>query len=304
MKKFKNKTTYIIIGIFLFLLTISITFGRYIYYGLRDRYLASKSFYFNSDKLTQNRRVYKLDNYSGVDTYHLSLTLNNSDNNLNHANEDIEYTLSYVCSSNAICSISKESGTIYVDEISDTFSATISPKTALKDKDEVWIEITAKSTYPYKKTLSARFVLKVGIPGISYQIDDEVNSPFFNLTITNTTDFYLIKEAFDIYEVDQRIDKNTYDSLSEENKLKCALPLIKLEFDPEKVIMDITSSVFLKKEAFTTTTIDNYDYVNSISFRINPESSEVVKFYKANTKKDYTYPITNDTSIVDFSYTQ
>ena len=120
MKKFKNKTTYIIIGIFLFLLTISITFGRYIYYGLRDRYLASKSFYFNSDKLTQNRRVYKLDNYSGVDTYHLSLTLNNSDNNLNHANEDIEYTLSYVCSSNAICSISKESGTIYVDEISDT----------------------------------------------------------------------------------------------------------------------------------------------------------------------------------------
>ena len=47
-----------------------------------------------------------------------------------------------------------------------------------------------------------------------------------------------------------------------------------------------------------------YEYINSISFRIDLEASEVVKFYKANTKEDYTYPIVNQTSIVEFSYSQ
>lgn len=114
-------------------------------------YLRSKKFYFNSDKLTQTRRIYKMDNYSGVDTYNFTINLNNSKNNLEHANSDINYEVTYACSDNANCSVSKTNGTIYTDQISDTFTANISPKTALKNKDEVWIEITAKSTFPYKK---------------------------------------------------------------------------------------------------------------------------------------------------------
>ena len=104
--------------------------------------------------------------------------------------------------------------------------------------------------------------------------------------------------------IDDRIDYQTYESLSENDKNKCALPLIKLKFDPRKVILDLTSSVFLNKEDYTVTTIDGYEYINSISFRIDLETSEVVKFYKANTKEDYTYPIVNQTSIVEFSYSQ
>lgn len=302
--KIKNKKTYIILGIILFFVTISLSFGRYVYYGVKDMYLRSKKFYFNSDKLTQTRRIYKMDNYSGVDTYNFTINLNNSKNNLEHANSDIDYEVTYVCSDNANCSVSKTNGTIYTDQISDTFTANISPKTALKNKDEVWIEITAKSTFPYKKTLSARFILQVGIPGISYQISDEVGSPYFNFTVTNTTDYYLIKENFGVYEVNQRIDHETYMSLSETDKLKCALPLISLKFDPSVVIMDMTSSVFQKKESFLTTTIGSYEYINQISFRIDPESSELIKFYKSNTKKDYTYPITNDVSVIEFNYTQ
>ena len=113
-----------------------------------------------------------------------------------------------------------------------------------------------------------------------------------------------LKEAFGNYHVDDRIDYQTYESLSENDKNKCALPLIKLKFDPRKVILDLTSSVFLNKEDYTVTTIDGYEYINSISFRIDLETSEVVKFYKANTKEDYTYPIVNQTSIVEFSYSQ
>lgn len=302
----KKKMVKLIIAslILLLLFSITLTYGRYIYNAIKDAYLASKKFYFNSDKLTSNHKVYRMDNWSGVDTYQLSINLNNSKNNLEFANSDITYALSYTCSDNANCSISKTEGTIITNEITDNFTATISAKNALKNNDEVWIEIVAESTYPYKKTLSATFILKVGVPGISYEISDEKSSPYFNLSVTNSTNYYLVKTAFLNYEVDDRIDSDTYNALSDENKAKCTLPLITLSFDPEVVIIDMTSTVFQNKESYTTTQIGGYDYVNSISFRINLESSEIVKFYKADTSQNYTYPIVNDSSIVSFSYTQ
>ena len=303
-RKLNKKKIYLILGIILFVITIGLTYGRYVYNGLKDFYLASKNFYFYSDKLTSNRAIYQIDNWSGVDSYQLTINLNNSKNNLVHANTDINYEISYICSSNALCSVSKTSDTLYEASITDYFTALITPNEALKNNDEVWMEVTVKSTYPYKKTLSARFILKVGIPGISYAIDDVEGRPYFNLSVTNTTDYYLVKEAFGIYEVDQRIDYNTYISLSEEDKSKCALPLITLTFDPTVVILDMTNTAYLNAESYTTTEINGYSYVNSISFRIALESSEAVKFYKASTNMDYTYPIVNETSIVNFAYSQ
>ena len=306
MKKLlKNKKNiYIILGITFIIFSIVITLGRYIYNDIRDFYLASKSFYFNSDKLTPLRGIYQIDNWSGVDTYTLTINLNNIKNNLVHAESDIEYEINYTCSNNANCSVSKTQGILYSEKQTDYFSATISPNTALTNKDEVWIEIVAKSTYPYKKTLSARFILKVGIPGISYSIYDEAKRPYFDLSVTNTIDYYLVKEAFGIYSINQRIDYNTYMSLSDNDKAKCALPLITLTFDPQVVILDMTNTAYLNAETYTTIQINNHSYVNSISFRIALESSETVRFYKANANADYTYPIVNETSIVNFAYTQ
>lgn len=306
MKKLlKNKKNiYIILGITFIIFSIGITLGRYIYNDIRDFYLASKSFYFNSDKLTPLRGIYQIDNWSGVDTYTLTINLNNIKNNLVHAESDIEYEINYTCSNNANCSVSKTQGILYSEKQTDYFSATISPNTALTNKDEVWIEIVAKSTYPYKKTLSARFILKVGIPGISYSIYDEAKRPYFDLSVTNTIDYYLVKEAFGIYSINQRIDYNTYMSLSDNDKAKCALPLITLTFDPQVVILDMTNTAYLNAETYTTIQINNHSYVNSISFRIALESSEAVRFYKANANADYTYPIVNETSIVNFAYTQ
>ena len=306
MKKLlKNKKNiYIILGITFIIFSIGITLGRYIYNDIRDFYLASKSFYFNSDKLTPLRGIYQIDNWSGVDTYTLTINLNNIKNNLVHAESDIEYEINYTCSNNANCSVSKTQGILYSEKQTDYFSATISPNTTLTNKDEVWIEIVAKSTYPYKKTLSARFILKVGIPGISYSIYDEAKRPYFDLSVTNTIDYYLVKEAFGIYSINQRIDYNTYMSLSDNDKAKCALPLITLTFDPQVVILDMTNTAYLNAETYTTIQINNHSYVNSISFRIALESSEAVRFYKANANADYTYPIVNETSIVNFAYTQ
>lgn len=303
LKKY-GKKTYILLGILLIFLLTTITYGRYIYNEVRDFYLSSKNFYFNSDKLTTNKAVYQVDNWSAVDPYTITINLNNKKNNLVHTSSDINYEISYICSDNILCSVNSTGGILYSSEGISYFNVVMTPNSTFNVGDEAYIELTVKSTYPYKKTLKGRFILKVGKSGLSYTIDDQIGSPYFNLNITNTIDYYLVKEAFENYQIGERIDRTTYISLSDINKRKCVSAEITLTFDPEKVILDITNTAYLKKESYKVINIDGYDYVNSITFRMDSESSEVVKFYKANTNIDYTYPITNETSIINFSYTE
>lgn len=303
LKKY-GKKTYILLGILLIFLLTTITYGRYIYNEVRDFYLSSKNFYFNSDKLTTNKAVYQVDNWSAVDPYTITINLNNKKNNLVHTSSDINYEISYICSNNILCSVNSTGGILYSSEGISYFNVVMTPNSTFNVGDEAYIELTVKSTYPYKKTLKGRFILKVGKSGLSYTIDDQIGSPYFNFNITNTIDYYLVKEAFENYQIGERIDRTTYISLSDINKRKCVSAEITLTFDPEKVILDITNTAYLKKESYKVINIDGYDYVNSITFRMDSESSEVVKFYKANTNIDYTYPITNETSIINFSYTE
>ena len=189
-----GKKTYIISGIIVILLITFISYGRYIYNDIRDFYFSSKSFYFNSDKLTTNRAIYQVDNWSAVDPYTIVINMNSSKNNLVHANSDIDYNITYICSSNVKCSINKSVSTIYASSHSDSFTAVITPNDTFKDGDEAYMEIYANSVYPYKKKLSARFILRVGRIGLSYSIDDEVKRPYFNFNVTNTFDYYLVKQ--------------------------------------------------------------------------------------------------------------
>lgn len=299
-----GKKVYILLGILVIISLITLTYGRYIYNEVRDFYLASKNFYFTSDKLTTNRAIYQVDNWSAVDPYTITINLSNSKNNLVHSSSDINYEVSYVCSSNVLCNVNETGGVLYTDEKTSSFNAVLTPNTIFEVGDEAFIEITVKSTYPYKKTLTGRFILKVGKSGLSYSIDDKVSRPYLNFNITNTIDYYLVKEAFDDYEVNDRIDRLTYIALSDVNKRKCLSAKITLRFDPNVVIFDMTNSVYLKKENYTTVNIDGYDYVNSITFRMDSESSELVRFYKTDVTRDYTYPIVNDNSIIEFSYTE
>ena len=92
--------------------------------------------------------------------------------------------------------------------------------------------------------------------------------------------------------------------LSDEDKKKCTSALISLSFDPRETILDMTSSAYLNAYNVSITKIDGYDYVNGISFKMDSESSETIKFYKADTDKDYSYPIVNDRSVIEFSYSQ
>lgn len=305
MKDKKNikKLTYVLIVVGALVLAIlGSTYGRYIYLELKDYYLSTKKFYFSSDKLTLNRAIYQVENWSGVDSYNIAINLNSYKNNLEVCDSDIAYTLTYNCSQNVTCSLSKNSGTIYHSTNTDNVVATITPITNLSEGDSAFIEVSASATSPYTKTISARFVLNVSISGLAYEIEDEADRPYLNFNITNTLDYYTIVTPFASYNAGDKIDMSTYATLSPENKLKCKSALVTLSFNPSTVVLDMTSEYYLNATNYTTTTINGYSYINSVTFNVDAISSAQVKFYKIDATQDYTYPITNNSSIITFSY--
>ena len=302
-KKRFFKTSYILIGIALVFVLLGATYGRYIYNEIKDYYLSTKSFYFNSDKLTTNRAIYQVENWSGVDNYQISINLNSFKNNLEVCDSDITYEVRYNCSNNVNCSLSKTSGTIFTTTNTDNIVALLSPIGNLDEGDSAFIEVIAESTSPYNKTISARFILNVATIGLSYEIDDEVNRPYLNFNITNTLDYYTVVTPFGSYIADDKIDINTYLALPSADKAKCKSALITLTFNPNIAVLDMTSNAYLDAVNYTTTVIDGHDYINSVTFNVDAISSYVVQFYKVDANQDYSYPFTNPSSIINFSYT-
>ena len=109
--------------------------------------------------------------------------------------------------------------------MTDNFIVTVSPLRVFNTNESVNVTITATSSSPYVKTLEANFVMSVGKQGVVYEIIDSVNKPYFDFTITNARDQYVVFESFDSYSVSQIISVDTYKSLSNVNKKKT--PLLK-----------------------------------------------------------------------------
>ena len=301
-KYFKNHKISLMILIILLSIPIMTSLSRFIYSELKDTFFNSKKFYFSSDKLGEEMHRYQIDNWNGVDPYNITINMNSFKNNLVTSNTDITYDISYNCSSNITCSVSKNTSVIYSATNTDQFTINTVPNTKLNDGDSIWIEVEATSTSPYIKTLSARFVINVGYYGLSYEISDNENDLFLELKITNTLDYYEIKESFDNYSVGDKIDIQTYLNLIDEKKKKCASATVNLKFNPNDLLIDMTSNAYLKSRNKTTTLINNYDYINGISFYIDAISSEYIRFYKTNISKDYTYPNDANESIINVEF--
>lgn len=303
-KNIKYKKNQIIIAtlIALSLLSFIIIFGRYLTSNVSNFFVRSKEFYFFSDKLSEDNSVYQVDNWSGVDDYTITINMNSRLNNIESATYDIGYDISYTCSDNAICQLSKTQGIIKADTNSDFFNLTITPNTQLKDGDKVVVDVVVNSTAPYKKTLKGRFTFVVGKEELTYQITDKSQDPYMLLSITNTLTYYTIKEAFDSFHVGDRIDIDTYLSLSEDKKAKCYSAEVKIEFNPREVLFDVTNSVYSDATNVTTTNIDGKTYINGFTIKIDAISSREIRFYKVDVNKDYTYPNSNnDKSIITVS---
>ena len=299
----KKKKLILIIAVLLVLFLaspIGVTFSKYVLQNIKNYIMEANNFFFNSDKLVDGGITYEINNWGGASNIEIQFELNNHKNNILTSASDIEYTLTKTCASGLTCTLSSESGTIQKAEKTDNFTLTLVPTRVFDDNESVTVTVTATSSSPYVKTLSATFVVTVGRRGIDYEITDSVNSPYLLFKITNAIDTYKVVTAFGDYSVNDILTMEEYLALSPANRANCASVVVTLSFDPSKVIMDTTSDV-LKTATYTTTTYNNIAYINSITFNIDVLTSQEIRFYKIDSSKNYTYPITNPTSIITFT---
>jgi len=251
--------------------------AKYIYSSVQEYYLSSKDFYFASDKLSSSHTEYEItNNWSGAETYIIAVNMSSKKNDMAFTAADIEYTISYTCSDNISCKLSKTSGTIVgqdnggVNE--DSFSINIDPAngTALNEGEKAWVEVTATSKSPYKQTISGKLILEVGNAEISYEIIDSANSPYLTVNITNSQ-----SKGADVT----------------------------LAYSPSVVLLDMTSRFYLNSTSNKTEKLNNYAYINSITSYVDSLTTTSVKFYKMDKTQDYSYSNENGvTPVITLSY--
>lgn len=298
MQVYQKKQVVIVVAILLCFVSFVIVFGRYVTDSVNNYFLRSKEFYFYSDKLSEKKELFQIDNWSGVDDYEILINLNSRKNNIQVASYDIDYDITYTCSSNAICQLSKTSGKILKDTNTDSFTVNITPNTQLETGDKVTVEIEATAKSNYSKTLKGKFTLVVGKEMLTYQITDAPNEPYMDLSLTNTLSYYIVKDAFGDFSVNQKIDSDTYLSLTDDEKANCYSSEVIIQFDPNEILLDITNENYKKAINVTTTTINGKNYINGFTLDIDAISSVDLRFYKKNTSKDYSYPNSENKSVV------
>ena len=291
-KKSKNKRTrrrkrirkinpIVLLIFFLIIIYITpkfISTAKYVYNVVYEHYLASKDFYFNSDKLNINHSEYEItNNWSGAETYNITVNMSSKKNDKAFTEADIDYSITYTCSSNIQCTLSKNTGRIVgtgnngVNE--DYFTVSINPAggTALSEGEQAWIDITATSTSPYSQIISGKLILEVSSSDITYEIIDSANQPYLTVNITNSQ------------------------SVSSD---------VTLHYSPSVVLLDMTNRFYINATSTPSTEqINGYAYLNSITSRVNSLSTTSVKFYKINAAQNYSYnSMSTGTPIITISH--
>jgi hypothetical protein len=297
----KRRRIIIILLIIILLLPLGITFSRYVTENVKNYLMEANNFFFNSDKLVSGGITYGINNWGGASNIEIQFELNNHKNNILTSDSDIVYTLTTNCDNSLIlCNLSSNSGVIQVAEKTDNFVLTIVPVRPFNDNESVTATVSASSSSPYEKTLSATFVVTVGRRGVDYQITDSVGSPYLIFTVTNALDTYKVVTPFDNYTAGHLFTLNEYLALSNENKAKCASVVATLSFNPSEVIIDTTSDI-ISRSTTQTTSYQGVNYISSITFPMDIMMSQEVRFYKRDSSRNYTYPITNNTSVISFT---
>ena len=194
----------------------------------------------------------------------------------------------------------------------------LAPNVSLNDNDYVYIQVKANSVSPYKVNLEGDFKVYIGNLGMSYKIEDSAYNPYLNVIVTNTLDYYTADSDFSYTSSDGQVVSceagktiisisDYINCLTEDQKKMCHSMNIQLDFNPENVVMDTTSNAYLISESQGNTILQDksgYQYVNSIKFALDAEESKVIKFYKIDSTKDYTYPLGDltQTPVVKVSY--
>ena len=122
----EHKKVSIIIVIFLSLfLLFEVTYAGYVRNIVDNYILETKGFYFNSSVLNVNGKVHSINNWDGVNSYPITVDVNNKKNEIISTNADIEYDIFYECSSNVTCSVDVTSGIIRKAARTHTYYLTV-----------------------------------------------------------------------------------------------------------------------------------------------------------------------------------
>lgn len=298
----KNKKLSIIILIVLIInLTISFSFSKYIKNIINNFILETKAFYFNSSILKVNGKNLYISNWDGVNQYTLTIDLNNRKGLNKTTSTDIVYDITVECPDTVICNLSKNTGVIHKEDETDNYQITVIPKQNFHENDEVRVKTEVTSREPYRKTMSATYTIGVETSKFSYKIEDSINSKYLTATFTNSIPYYEVETAFGNHQEHDLISLDDYNNLNEQDKEKCFSAVVTLEFDPNIIVPDMTSNYYLKRlnSNYQEVQINNYNYVSKFSFKVNASSSNSIIFYKNDIEQNYTYPIINDTSIIN-----
>lgn len=303
VKEKKKILLFLLLVVLFIMIPIISSLTKFIREELYDYHLASKGFYFTSNRLKEDTPLYQVNNWSGVGSFDITFDVLSSLNNKTMTDYDIAYKVSYTCEGAIICSPDKETGTIYTATHSDTVTIGVVPQRTFEENESIKIHVEATSTDPYVKTLSADFEYIVGKKGTTYSISDSVQSPYLLLKITNANTYCTVKTAFGNYSIGDNIDVNDFQELSEADRKNCVSRYITLTFDPKTILLDTTSSI-LDDSTIENETINNVDYVSKITFSVDAMSSKDIRFYKVDPSKNYTYPLDGAESIIEVEVTE
>ena len=300
----RHKTVSIIVLVVssIFLI-VSLAYGRYIKNIINNYLLETKSFYFNSSVLGVNGKNYSIVNWDGVNTYPLTIDVNNKKNELRHTDVDIPYTITKTCPTTVECTLSKTSGIIRKDDMTDSYVLNVTPLQNFHEGDTVTVTTTVESSSPYHKTMSATYTIGVAKSDFSYNIVDHANDKFLTLNLVNSIPYYQVQEAFGDYGVNDHVSLDEYSNLTTAEKNKCFSAIVTVEYDPHDLLVDMTNSLYLRHLStnYQEVAIGGFMYVTRFSFKVNASSSNAIIFYKDDVTENYTYPITNSTSAITVS---
>lgn len=182
---YTNPKLKIILIILIPFLFISFSLAKYISNRHENFLYEAKSFYFESDLLSDSTEQKSYSYQRGIDSIRLNLS-NNADE-LRYSEVNIEYKVSITdLSGNNITDkngnvVSTVEGTLKKGEINTTTIEFNNLSTG------AYI-VTAETLKPYKKLIQANFILTEADNAISYEVSDAIDSPILNLII-NTKDY-------------------------------------------------------------------------------------------------------------------
>lgn len=293
----------IVLFLLILFLFVGIVFGRYIRNIINNYILETKGFYFNSSILNVNGKNFLINNWDGVNSYTLTIDLNNRKSSDRYTTTDIEYTVSVSCPSSVTCTLSKNSGIIHPEDETDSYQIVVTPLQNFYEGDEVAVSTSVSSSRPYEKSMSATYTIGIEKSDFSYNIEDNVNSKYLVINFLNAISYYQVEEAFGSYSVGDQVSLDDYKNLTDAEKDKCFSAIVTVNYDPHKILVDMTNKLFLHRLSnnYEEVTIDGFQYVSKFSFKVNASSSSSIIFYKDDISKNYTYPIVNNDSIITVS---